>query len=211
MVKYITILGYIILFCCVCLTGIVSYAFLKEIGDNDLDEAIIILLFLVPIYIVGHYTLMTLKGRNNLNLIDNKILNLIAYLNIGYFVFVLILPILFGYSYYEKIKGISELTTFNEVNLYGDKINVQAKYIDNNMKYKVQVTFSKPQRSNNKTFTILFKDKDNFEINKKEITEYTNISQDGNLKNGLTADVSEYISVDKYLLIKTIDVSVREK
>lgn len=204
MVKYITILGYFILICCICVAGILIYV---SFSENALEG----LFFLVPIYIVSHYTLLTLKGRNNIDLADNKVLNLIAYLNIGFFVFILVLPSLFAYNYYEKVKNISKLRTFNEINLYGDKISVDAKYSDNHIKYKVNVTYSKPKRVDNKAYTIIFKDDDGFEISKKEIDDFTHISSDGNLKNGLSANVSEYLSLDEYLLINNIDVAVRDK
>ena len=220
MTRYISILGHIILLLCVFITVLIIFFIFWYYNVPLYDEDIIIsFIILILVYIIGHYTLLTIKGRNNIQLVDRKLLNLMAYLNIGYIIFVIILPLLFGYRSYREnnreIKEASELRTFNEVNLYGDKVNVQAKYIDKEMKYKVTVIFYKPQKINNKIYTIIFMDKDGFEIFKKEIEEYTYISRDGNLKNGLYAEkIKTYhpdFSLKDYLSIKKIDVVVKEK
>ena len=101
MVKYITILGYFILICCIGVAGIVIFV---SFSENDLKG----LIFLVPIYMVGHYTLLTLKGRNNIDLADNRVLNLIAYLNIGFFAF--FCP-LFSFIFLHKLNNVTAVDT----------------------------------------------------------------------------------------------------
>lgn len=189
------------------LASITASIYYKVVGTLDW---ITFLLFFVALAMLSQYLLFTRIGREPSTMINNLLIVVICVLT---FLVLAIFPTFILFKDYQSSVKLNSVQNWAiDTAAFEIEYTLNTKVIDNNVHYILKTKFlNKPYEIY--SYEIVFKDKDNFMLDKKSIYEYViNIDKSIDSITGHTCEgVFKDFNLDKYNNSKSISMIVQLK
>lgn len=190
--------------------------------EDEYIEGLALLLFLIPIYIVGKYILLTVKGEEAVEQLSIKAKKTILYSNMVALAVLIIMPLMVsGYllkDYLEKEAKMQQISqdviTWPEEQVLGETVKIKTRWNNEELKVILTSEYDKPAYTQEYDHIIVFRDSDGFEIISKRAysDSYSNIRDGkGGQVIGVKAEFEFYVPAEKYMKVQSLDVLIIER